>query len=228
MVPGSSTGSPRTIERYRACVHKYTHDLCTNALLGLRSAPTVTSTESIGPITTKESPGRREAIGPGKEPQMNTSMRTRSIVAMLVIGAVAPVASAAADGPAERPVYTATPPAEHSDSEYLSLNAISHPASEPSSQAGSTGREYQSLNAISHPVSEPTNSQAGTGTSSLNSIVGAPTSEPTLVSSPSGSNDGFNWGDAALGAGAAMAALLALGSAGLLVARRRTGVPSTS
>ena len=135
---------------------------------------------------------------------MNASMRTRSIVAMLAIGAVAPVASAAADGPAQRPVYTATPPAEHSDSEYLSLNAISH------------------------PVSEPTNSQAGTGTSSLNSIVGAPTSEPTLVSSPSGSNDGFNWRDAALGAGAAMAALLALGSAGLLVARRRTGVPSTS
>jgi hypothetical protein len=184
---------------------------------------------------------------------MNTSMRTRSIVAMLVIGAVAPVASAAADGPAQRPVFTATPPAEHSDSEYLSLNAISHPVSEPSTQSGSSGREYLSLNAIANPVSEPKNSQAGssgreylslnaiaipvsepkssqagTGISSLNSIVGAPTSEPTLVSSPSGSNDGFNWRDAALGAGAAMAALLALGSAGLLVARRRTGVPSTS
>jgi hypothetical protein len=227
MVPGSSTGSPRTIERYRACVHKYTHDLCRNALLALRSAPTVASTESIGPITTKESPGCREAIGPGKEPQMNTSMRTRTIVAMLVIGAVAPVAPAAADGPAQRPVYTATPPAEHSDSEYLSLNAIANPVSEPSAQAGSSGREYLSLNAIANPVSEPS-SQAGSGTSSLNAIVGPPTGEPTPVSSPSGSNDGFNWGDAALGAGAAMTALLALGTGGLLVARRRTGVPSTS
>jgi hypothetical protein len=51
-----------------------------------------------------------------------------------------------------------------------------------------------------------------------------PTSEPTVASdSPSDSGDGFDWGDAALGAGAAMA-LIALSGAVLLTVRRRPGV----
>jgi hypothetical protein len=158
---------------------------------------------------------------------MNTSTRTRSIVAMLVIGAVAPVTPAAADGPAYRPINAATPQAERPDSDYQSLNAIAHPVSEPSSQGDSGGPAYRSVNAIAHTASEPS-SQAGPGTSSLTAITGPPTAEPTLVSSSSGDGDGFDWGAAAFGA-AAMTALLALGAAGLHVSRRRTGMsPSAS
>jgi hypothetical protein len=53
--------------------------------------------------------------------------------------------------------------------------------------------------------------------------------EPTVVSdSPSYSGDGFDWGDAAVGAGAAMA-LVALGGAALFTVRRRPGgLPSAS
>ena len=51
-----------------------------------------------------------------------------------------------------------------------------------------------------------------------------PMSEPTVASaSPSNSGDGFDWGDAALGAGAAMA-LIALSGAVLFTGRRRPGV----
>jgi hypothetical protein len=51
-----------------------------------------------------------------------------------------------------------------------------------------------------------------------------PTSEPTVASdSPSDSGDGFDWRDAALGAGAAMA-LIALSGAVLFTVRRRPGV----
>jgi hypothetical protein len=61
------------------------------------------------------------------------------------------------------------------------------------------------------------------------SAIPPPTSEPTVASdSPSDSGDGFDWGDAALGAGAAMA-VVALGGAVLFTVRRRPGVsPSAS
>jgi hypothetical protein len=137
---------------------------------------------------------------------MNTSMRTRSIVAVLVVGALAPVAPAAAD------------------TGYESLNAVVPPASEPSrAEPG-----YESVNAVVPPASEP--SRAEPGYASINAVTGPPTGESTTVSSPAGdSADGFHWGDAALGAGAAMAGLLAIGAAGLLATRRRAGMsPSTS
>ena len=61
------------------------------------------------------------------------------------------------------------------------------------------------------------------------STTSGPTSEPTApLDSPSVSGDGFDLGDAALGAGAAMA-LTALGGAVLFTVRRRPGVsPSAS
>ena len=61
------------------------------------------------------------------------------------------------------------------------------------------------------------------------STTPVPTSEPTApLDSPSVSGDGFDLGDAALGAGAAMA-LTALGGAVLFTVRRRPGVsPSAS
>ena len=59
--------------------------------------------------------------------------------------------------------------------------------------------------------------------SSARAIGGVPA--PTLVAgSPPSSDDGFDWGSAVVGAGAAMA-LAALGAAALLAARRRVPVP---
>jgi hypothetical protein len=93
---------------------------------------------------------------------------------------------------------------------------------EESSQS-SSGSDYSSLNATVPPVSEPSS-----GYTSLNATTGPSPIQPTFASgSPSG-NDGFQWGDAALGAGAAMA-LVAFGAAALLTVRRRTTVsPSAS
>jgi hypothetical protein len=58
------------------------------------------------------------------------------------------------------------------------------------------------------------------GNTSLNAIAGP---SPGGSPSPASSADGFHWGDAALGAGTAMA-VLALGGAALLTVRRRTAV----
>ena len=65
------------------------------------------------------------------------------------------------------------------------------------------------------------------GYSSLNAISGGPTNTPTLVSGSTDSGDGFDWGSALVGAGAALA-LAALGAAALLTVRRRTVTPSAA
>jgi hypothetical protein len=59
------------------------------------------------------------------------------------------------------------------------------------------------------------------------SVAGPSPSAPTLVSSPTDPSNGFDWGSAAVGAGAAMA-LVALGGAGFLTVRRRTAVSSSA
>jgi hypothetical protein len=66
-----------------------------------------------------------------------------------------------------------------------------------------------------------------TGYASLNAISGAPAGEPTLVSGSPSSVDSFDWGDAALGAGVAMA-LITLGGVALVTVRRRTAVSPTA
>jgi hypothetical protein len=141
---------------------------------------------------------------------MTTSMRTRSIVAVLVVSAIAPAAPAAAGvyGPLTESPQTA----QRNDS-----NAQRNESS-----------DYGSVNAIVPPVSEP--SSVEPAYASANAITGPPSGEPKIVSAPAGSPaDGFDWGDAALGAGAAMAGLFALGAAVLLATRRRTGMsPSAS
>jgi hypothetical protein len=69
---------------------------------------------------------------------------------------------------------------------------------------------------------------ADTGYTSLNATTGPSPIQPTFASGSPPANDGFHWGDAALGAGAAMA-LVAFGGAALLTVRRRTTVsPSAS
>jgi hypothetical protein len=106
--------------------------------------------------------------------------------------------------------------------DYSSVNAISGHSGESTQPAG--GSDYQSVNSIAPPASEPTGSQgADSDYSSLNAISGAPTNTPTLVSGTTDSGDGFDWGSALVGAGAALA-LAALGTAALLTVRRRTAV----
>jgi hypothetical protein len=131
-------------------------------------------------------------------------MRARTITTIVALGALAIPASAVAN------------------TGYATPNAIVG-GSDDSGQSVA-GQDYSSLNATTPPVSEPS---SGSGYSSLNSVTGPSSDAPTFVSSPA-SGDGFDWGDAALGAGAAMA-LVAFGGAALLTARRRTAIsPSAS
>jgi hypothetical protein len=117
--------------------------------------------------------------------------------------------------------------AQPADTGYSSVNAISG-ASDKSSQP-SGGSDYSSVNSIVPPESQPGGTQdVDSGYSSLNSISGAPADSPTLVSSPAGGGDGFDWASALVGAGTALA-LTAFGVVALLTLRRRTAVtPSAS
>ena len=66
------------------------------------------------------------------------------------------------------------------------------------------------------------------GYTSLNATIGPSPVQPTFASGSPSANDGFQWGDAALGAGAAIA-LVAFAGAALLTVRRRTAIsPSAS
>jgi hypothetical protein len=136
-------------------------------------------------------------------------MRARTtIITSLLICAFAIPASASAD------------PAS---SDYSRADAIAA-GLEESSQSTS-GQDYSSLNATVPPVSEPS---TGSGYSSLNATTGPSPIQPTFASASPSANDGFQWGDAALGAGMALA-LVAFGGAALLTVRRRTTVsPSAS
>jgi hypothetical protein len=111
---------------------------------------------------------------------------------------------------------------------YSSNNAITGGSSDSSQPVGDS--DYSSVNSIAGGSSESSSANlagspaADSGYSSLNATTGPPASEPTVVSgSPADTADGFDWGDAALGAGAAMA-LASLGGAAFLTVRRRTAV----
>jgi hypothetical protein len=127
-------------------------------------------------------------------------MRARTITTIVVLGAFAIPASAVAN------TGYATPNAITGGSDYNGQALIASP------------------NDSTPPVSEPS---TASGYSSLNATTGPSPDQPTFVSSPA-SGDEFDWGDAALGAGAAMA-LVAFGGAALLTVRRRTAIsPSAS
>jgi hypothetical protein len=130
-------------------------------------------------------------------------MRARTITTIIALGALAIPASANAD------------PAS---SDYSRADAIAA-GLEESSQPTS-GSDYSSLNATTPPVSEAT---IGSSYTSLNATTGPSPSQPTFASSPPPAGDEFDWTDAALGAGAAMA-LVAFGGAALLTVRRRTAI----
>jgi hypothetical protein len=130
-------------------------------------------------------------------------MRARTITTIVVLGALAIPASASAD------------PAS---SDYSRADAIAAGLEE--STQSTSGSDYSSLNATVPPVSEPS---TGSGYTSLNATTGPSPIQPTFASGSPSANDGFQWGDAALGAGAAMA-LVAFGGAALLTVRRRTAI----
>jgi hypothetical protein len=135
-------------------------------------------------------------------------MRARTITTIVALGALAIPASASAD------------PAS---SDYSRADAIAAGLEE--STQSTSGSDYSSLNATAPPVSEPS---TGSGYSSLNATTGPSPDQPTFASGSPSANDGFQWGDAALGAGAALA-LVAFGGAALLTVRRRTAIsPSAS
>jgi hypothetical protein len=112
---------------------------------------------------------------------------------------------------------------------HSSVNSITGGSEEPSQPVG--GPDYSSVNSITGQSSEP--SQPGgsqdVGYASVNAITGTSGSDTTLASgSPAGTDDGFDWLSAAIGAAAAMS-LVALGGAAFLTVRRRTAVsPSTA
>jgi hypothetical protein len=147
-------------------------------------------------------------------PRSRRSARTRVLVLAISVCALAIPASAGAK------VYTTSGGSSDSSQpvdtqNYSSVNAIA-----PASDTGSrTGTE------LGQAVEEPSGPNGfDSGHSSLNAIAGSLRATPTAVSSsPSDTGDGFDWGDAALGAGAALS-LAALAGAALFTARRRTTV----
>jgi hypothetical protein len=135
-------------------------------------------------------------------------MRARTITTIAVLGALAIPAGAVADPSA---------------SNYSRADAIAAGLEESSQSTSGSDYNGQALiaspNDSTPPVSEPS---TASGYSSLNATTGPSPDQPTFVSSPA-SGDEFDWGDAALGAGAAMA-LVAFGGAALLTVRRRTAL----
>jgi len=179
---------------------------------------------------------------------MTTSIRSKSIIAIFVAAAIVPVASAGA-APVE-PVlageYSASQPVKETGS-VTALTQLGHPGAaqvEPAAtdlgQGPSSAPSFSSLTALSHD-SSPAPSSAPS-TSSLTALshdsIGpvavrrdGSQAEPFVAnvgSQPTTAGDGFDWGDAAIGAGAGLlaACLAMLGSAA--IGGRRSSRPSTA
>jgi hypothetical protein len=88
----------------------------------------------------------------------------------------------------------------------------------------STARaQYSTVNAITGGSQHSSQLDGGSGHSSINSITGASSSEPTPISGSPATSDGFDWLSAAIGAAAAMG-LVALTGAAFLTVRKRAAV----
>src|SRR5262245_27341168 len=152
---------------------------------------------------------------------MTTSIRSMSLIAMLVAAAVVPVASAGAS--VQEPVlagyYSAAPVDTSTGS--TSLTAISHDSS-PTALGPPVS---SSLTAISHD-SSPTVALHRDG-SKAEPFVANVGPGPAPAST---SGDGFDWGDAAIGGGAALlvACLGMVAAAGFSGRRSRTSQPTTA
>jgi len=181
---------------------------------------------------------------------MTTSIRSKSIIAIFVAAAIVPVASAGA-APVE-PVlageYSASQPVKATSS-VTALTQLGHPGAaqvEPAAtdlgQGPSSAPSFSSLTALSHDSSPAPSSTPSTSTSSLTALshdsIGpvalrrdGSQAEPFVAnvgSQPTTAGDGFDWGDAAIGAGAGLLAvcLAMLGSA--TIGGRRSSRPTTA
>jgi hypothetical protein len=130
-------------------------------------------------------------------------MRAHTIISIIVLGALAIPASAVAN------------------TGYATPNAITGGSDDSSQTVPSS--DYSSVNSISPPANESSSPSVDSGYSSLNSISGSPSDTPTFVPAAPSAGDQFDWGDAALGAGVALA-LAAFAGAALLSVRRRTAM----
>jgi hypothetical protein len=168
---------------------------------------------------------------------MTTSIRSMPIIAIFVAAAIVPVASAGAsvNEPVLAGYYSAAPVDTSSGS--TSLTALSHDSSSTVASSGST-----SLTALSHD-SSPTVASSGSTSLTALSHDSSPTvalhrdsseavpfvadlgPEPTTAS-----GDGFDWGDAAVGAGAVLlvACLAMFAAAGISGRRGRTSQPTAA
>jgi hypothetical protein len=148
---------------------------------------------------------------------MTTSIRSLSIIAIFVAAAIVPVASAGAS--VKEPVlagyYSAAPVDTSSGS--TSLTAISHDSSPTVAPSGT------SLTALSHDSGPP--AALHRDSSQAEPFVANLGPEPTTAS-----GDGFDWGDAAIGAGGVvLAACLAMfAAAGISGRRGRSSRPATA
>jgi hypothetical protein len=149
---------------------------------------------------------------------MTTSIRSISTIAIFVAAAIVPVASAGAS--VKEPVlagyYSAAPVDTSSGS--TSLTALSHDSSSTVASSGST-----SLTALSHD-SSPTVALHRDSSEAV-PFVADLGPEPTTAS-----GDGFDWGDAAVGAGAVLlvACLAMFAAAGISGRRGRTSQPTAA
>jgi hypothetical protein len=146
---------------------------------------------------------------------MTTSIRSMSTIAIFVAAAILPVASAGAS--VNEPVlagYYSAAPVESSGS--TSLTAISHDSSPAASSASS------SLTALSHDSSPTVLHRDSSAAEPFVANLGP---EPSTAS-----GDGFDWGDAAIGAGGVvLAACLAMfAAAGVSGRRGRSSRPTTA
>jgi hypothetical protein len=130
-------------------------------------------------------------------------MRAHTIISIIVLGALAIPASAVANNG------------------YATPNAITGGSDDSSQPQGAP--DYSSVNSISGSTDVSSQTAPSSDYSSLNSISGSPSDTPTFVSGAPSAGDQFDWGDAALGAGVALA-LAAFGGAALLSVRRRTAM----
>jgi hypothetical protein len=155
---------------------------------------------------------------------MTTSIRSMPIIAIFVAAAIVPVASAGAS------------PTVDTSSGISSLTALSHDDS-------ATPAGISSLTALSHDDSA-TPVDKSSGVSSVTAI--SHDSNPTVTlhrdgskavpvvadldPEPTAAGDGFDWGDAAIGAGAVLfvACLAMLAAAGFSGRRSRTSQPTTA
>jgi hypothetical protein len=174
---------------------------------------------------------------------MTTSIRSLPVIAIFVAAAIVPVASAGASPkePVQAGSYGSPVDASSGTS---SLTALGHPAAAvPDVRSPDTSSYTSSLTALSHDSSAPPVDQSA-GISSVTAL--SHDSSPTVTvrdgskavpfvadldpEPTTAAGDGFDWGDAAIGAGAVLivACLAMVAAVGYSSRRRGTPQPSTA